>query len=154
MLRTIRCEISDTSVLLNGILGSHLLVKSKSQIASPDSNIRIAQRSGISPEYAEMVKRLNQPTDQHARITSLKIMAAALLRRIESLETLAANEVTLVTEVRLFEAEIIRQTLIETGGVQRQAARLLGLKISTLHSKIKRYEAEFGMRSPLPKRDG
>jgi transcriptional regulator with GAF, ATPase, and Fis domain len=48
----------------------------------------------------------------------------------------------LQAEVRRFEAELIRSALIETGGRQRQAARLLGTKVTTLNTKIKRYKIE------------
>ena len=42
-------------------------------------------------------------------------------------------------EVAKFEIELIRQALSCTNGNQRAAARLLGLKTSTLNSKVKTY---------------
>lgn len=42
-------------------------------------------------------------------------------------------------EVTKFEIELIRQALSHTNGNQRAAARLLGLKTSTLNSKVKTY---------------
>jgi len=42
-------------------------------------------------------------------------------------------------EVTKFEIELIRQALSLTKGNQRAAARLLGLKTSTLNSKVKTY---------------
>ena len=41
--------------------------------------------------------------------------------------------------VSQFEIDLIERALRETGGNQKQAARLLGLKHTTLHDKIKRY---------------
>jgi transcriptional regulator with GAF, ATPase, and Fis domain len=48
-------------------------------------------------------------------------------------------DLSLQAMVRRFEAELIRQALMRTGGKQRQAARLLGEKKTTLNAKILRY---------------
>jgi len=78
-----------------------------------------------------------------ARISSLRILAQSLIRQIELLEQEAAsgseNTFDAQNEVRRFEAELIRSALIRTGGRQRRAARLLGMKVTTLNTKIKRY---------------
>jgi DNA-binding NtrC family response regulator len=44
--------------------------------------------------------------------------------------------------VRDFEIKLIRTALIKTGGNQRRAAFLLGVKTTTLHNKIKVYGIE------------
>jgi transcriptional regulator with GAF, ATPase, and Fis domain len=80
-----------------------------------------------------------------SRISYLKILASSLLREISSAENGAGqgnDTIDLQAEVRRFEAELIRSALIETGGRQRQAARLLGTKVTTLNTKIKRYKIE------------
>ncbi len=78
-----------------------------------------------------------------ARINSLKVLALTLLREVESLEEQGASgPLNLQTEVHRFEAEMIRSALIRTGGRQRRAARLLGMKTTTLNSKIRRYHIE------------
>ncbi len=78
-----------------------------------------------------------------ARINALKVLALTLLREVESLEEQNTSGVLdLQTEVHRFEAEMIRSALIRTGGRQRRAARLLGMKTTTLNSKIKRYRIE------------
>jgi DNA-binding NtrC family response regulator len=41
--------------------------------------------------------------------------------------------------VHHFEAALIRNALVKTGGRQRRAARLLGVKVTTLNTKIKRH---------------
>lgn len=86
-------------------------------------------------------------TSVDARIGSLKILAQSLLRQIECLQAEAASGVTPAfdaqSEVRRFEAELIRSALISTGGRQRRAARLLGMKVTTLNTKIKRYQIKF-----------
>lgn len=77
------------------------------------------------------------------RLEALKVLTLALLREVEALgETPAADserDVDLDEEVRRFESNLIRSALIRTGGRQRRAAHLLGMKVTTLNSKIKRY---------------
>jgi transcriptional regulator with GAF, ATPase, and Fis domain len=41
-----------------------------------------------------------------------------------------------------FEKDLICIALIRTGGVQIKAARLLGVKLTTLNTKIKRFKIE------------
>ena len=81
-----------------------------------------------------------------SRISYLKILALSLLREIASAEDMGKGRhndtLDLQAEVRRFETELIRSALIQTGGRQRQAARLLGTKVTTLNTKIKRYKIE------------
>ena len=71
-------------------------------------------------------------------------LVMSLLREIESLEGTVSDEgnedSNCQGEVRRFEAELIRNALVRTGGRQRRAARLLGTKVTTLNTKIKRYK--------------
>lgn len=87
-----------------------------------------------------------------AQVEALKSLSQLLIREISSLEEVQANLVTeinsgnkinLNTETQRFEMDLIRCALIRTMGRQNQAARLLGLKNSTLSDKIKRYKIEF-----------
>ena len=93
-----------------------------------------------------LVTNHNQSQLFDSRISYLKILATSLLREIASAENAATshgNETfDLQAEVRRFETELIRSALIQTGGSQRQAARLLGTKVTTLNTKIKRYKIE------------
>lgn len=85
---------------------------------------------------------LNQATVADARIAALKVLALTLLAEIESLETrinTSESPLNLQDEVHRFEASLIRVALTKTGGRQRRAARLLGTKVTTLNTKIKRY---------------
>jgi DNA-binding NtrC family response regulator len=80
-------------------------------------------------------------------IDGLKILAAALQRGVEALDLAVetgreCDALSLSEQVRRFEAELIRSALIKTGGRQRRAARLLGVKVTTLHTKIKRYHID------------
>jgi DNA-binding NtrC family response regulator len=75
---------------------------------------------------------------------TLKILAGALMSRIESLGKHGSTDLNLQREVHRFEAELIRMALVETGGRQRRAARLLGMKATTLSTKIKRHRIPVG----------
>lgn len=57
-------------------------------------------------------------------------------------------------EVERFEVELIKRALAETGGQQRRAARLLGLKATTLNAKIKHYRIECARRRHSAARAG
>jgi len=50
--------------------------------------------------------------------------------------------IDLYDEVSRFETELIRCALQHTGGHQVKAARLLGLKTTTLNNKIKQYKIQ------------
>jgi DNA-binding NtrC family response regulator len=87
---------------------------------------------------------LSPPTVAQARIAALKVLALALLKQVDSLEREIAadnvSELNLQQEVHRFEAALIRRALAKTGGRQRRAARLLGVKVTTLNTKIKRHK--------------
>lgn len=87
-----------------------------------------------------------ESTGLEAQINSLKVLALTLLREVENLEapdaTGTVDALDLSAAVHRFEAELIRSALIRTGGRQRPAARLLGMKATTLNAKIKRYRIE------------
>ena len=78
------------------------------------------------------------------RLTTLRDVALTLLREVESLRVTEpydlAGRVRLCDEVQRFETELIRSALSRTMGNQTRAARLLGVKLTTLNSKIKRYK--------------
>jgi DNA-binding protein Fis len=94
------------------------------------------------------------PTAEEARIASLKVLALTLLRQVELLEKQIAvdnvTELNLQKEVHGFEAAIIRSALTKTGGRQRRAARLLGVKVTTLNTKIKRHKIKLNEVTGYP----
>lgn len=101
-----------------------------------------AIRSPLPPLPSLSKFHLSQPTLKDARIASLKVLVMTLLSEIESLETqteAADSQLNLQDAVHQFEATLIRVALKKTGGRQRRAARLLGTKVTTLNTKIKRY---------------
>ena len=77
------------------------------------------------------------------KIRALKEIALLLLRELESLGEAqpmdGKRSINLQEEVRRFEIDLIERALRRTGGNQVRAARLLGMKVTTLNSKIIRY---------------
>ena len=81
-------------------------------------------------------------------LDGLREAAVTLLREVESLasqQDADARKLALHEEVQRYESELIRQALQRTHGNQRRAAKLLGVKVTTLNCKIKR----FGLQSEL-----
>ena len=83
------------------------------------------------------------PAEIDNRLEALRVLSNSLVREIEALlrEKTAGmpGKINLIEEVHRFEKDLIRCALVRTGGKQRQAARLLNVKVSTLNAKIKRY---------------
>jgi transcriptional regulator with GAF, ATPase, and Fis domain len=78
------------------------------------------------------------------RLNTLREVALTLLREVESLrvsqQSNTKQSVKLYDEVQRFETELIRSALVKTGGNQTRAAQLLGVKLTTLNTKVKRYK--------------
>src|SRR5688572_12707663 len=87
----------------------------------------------------------NKPStaEMDNRLEALRVLSNSLVREIKALRkgkiTVYPTKINLIEEVQRFEKELIRCALVRTGGKQRQAARLLNVKVSTLNMKIKRY---------------
>ena len=97
---------------------------------------------GQSQDFARESYERTGRLAESIRLKLLKVLTLTLLRELEGvgIETdRPAEEFDLQSEVQHFEAELIRSALIMTGGRQRRAAKLLGMKVTTLHSKIRRY---------------
>ncbi|PYS36494.1 MAG: hypothetical protein DMF75_00830 [Acidobacteria bacterium] len=78
-----------------------------------------------------------------SRLDALKEVALTLLHELESLRSLrpprSSEQPRLPEAVRRFETHLILAALQKTRGNQLRAARLLGVKHTTLNAKIKRY---------------
>ena len=98
--------------------------------------LRLAGRRSESSTELERARQIN-------RIDALKVLIQGLLDQVDYLaspdEYTEPMDVSLQAMVRRFETELIRHALMRTGGKQRQAARLLGEKKTTLNAKIMRY---------------
>ncbi len=77
------------------------------------------------------------------RLNTLRETVLALLEEVESLAISRPVDIKrgarYSEEVRQFEVNLIRTALGRTSGSQIRAAKLLGLKPTTLNAKIKRY---------------
>lgn len=78
------------------------------------------------------------------QVAALKQVTLSLLQEVEAIESLRSSDceqekIRLYDEVRRFEIELIRLALTRTRGHQTRAAQLLGINLTTLNSKIKRY---------------
>ncbi len=97
-----------------------------------------------------------QPRLSRGNVTSLKDLTLRLIREVQ---TIAEGQMPgldsgfdFYEEVSRFEIDLIRLALLQTGGHQRRAAKLLNLKVTTLNSKIKHYKinmADFENAFPL-----
>ena len=77
------------------------------------------------------------------RLEALKTIEETLLDEVQGLEIESRVDIpggiSISAELRRYEIDLIRRALVFSSGSQRGAARLLGLKPSTLNAKIKRY---------------
>jgi DNA-binding NtrC family response regulator len=74
-------------------------------------------------------------------LDTLREAAITLLKEVESLASQQEPQpprLGLHEEVARYESELIREALLRTRGNQRRAAKLLGVKVTTLNCKIKR----------------
>ena len=83
-------------------------------------------------------------TELGDKIDVLRDVALSLWKEVQSLGssvnvTSIERGIKLYDEVRRFEVDLIERALEQTGGNQTRAARLLGINLTTLNSKIKRY---------------
>jgi DNA-binding NtrC family response regulator len=83
------------------------------------------------------------PAVMNNKLEALKVLANSILFEVASLEKnreiATQTMVDLAGQVQRFEVDLIRCALTRTGGRQRRAASLLGIKPTTLHAKMKRY---------------
>jgi len=82
-----------------------------------------------------------------SRLDALREVALTLLQEVESLRNARSprggHQPKLPEAVRSFETNLILAALEKTRGNQLRAARLLGVKPTTLNAKIKRYGISF-----------
>ena len=77
-------------------------------------------------------------------ITLLRELVLRLLCEVQSVNEAGGVAIEggfdFYDEVSRFEIDLIRRALVQTGGHQVRAAKLLNLKVTTLNSKIKHYQ--------------
>jgi transcriptional regulator with GAF, ATPase, and Fis domain len=107
------------------------------------SSAAIWRGEGISAPKSAQASVLLREATLDSRLSSLREVALTLLDAVDSLRSTQPasgdHRISLQDEVQRFETDLIRVALERTGGNQAQAARLLGVKHTTLNAKIKRY---------------
>jgi DNA-binding NtrC family response regulator len=86
----------------------------------------------------------------NAHLENLRDMVCTMMTELECLGRLAPQESTpvdLKDAVQKFEMELISAALEKTRGNQSRAARLLGVKHTTLNAKVKRYRIQYPQTS-------
>jgi transcriptional regulator with GAF, ATPase, and Fis domain len=116
-------------------------------------------RSGVASQLPERTVRLKlADRPDRDRIQRVVDLADALLNEAETLARDKAfteeatrlkpldilSGINFYDEVQRFETHLIKMALAETGGNQAKAARLLGIKATTLNSKIKLFKIDVG----------
>jgi transcriptional regulator with PAS, ATPase and Fis domain len=96
---------------------------------------------------------VNKEASLNERISLLKDVSQTLSRALEAIEDLkiagtirfpnVAGGISFYDEVSRFEISLIQLALRYAQGSQRNAASLLGLKTTTLNSKIKTYNLDW-----------
>jgi transcriptional regulator with GAF, ATPase, and Fis domain len=101
-----------------------------------NSESTLLTESNSSPET-------NSDANVDVRLNTLRETVLQLLDEVESLAISRPVDIKrgarFSDEVRQFEVTLIRTALGRTSGSQIRAAKLLGLKPTTLNAKIKRY---------------
>ena len=104
------------------------------------SSESVLELESNSPGSAEQAP---SDTSVDVRLNTLRETVLQLLDEVESLAISRPVDIKrgarFSDEVRQFEVSLIRTALGRTSGSQTRAARLLGLKPTTLNAKIKRY---------------
>jgi len=100
-------------------------------------------REDLSPSVGIHAGTLLHEATLDSRLDALRDVALTLLHEVESLRSLrpprGSEQPKLSEAVRRFETLLILTALEKTRGNQFRAARILGVKHTTLNAKIKRY---------------
>ena len=98
---------------------------------------------GLEENNPQQVEQTPVNSTVDVRLNTLRETVLQLLDEVESLAISRPVDIKrgarFSDEVRQFEVSLIRTALGRTSGSQTRAARLLGLKPTTLNAKIKRY---------------
>ena len=107
----------------------------------PLHQVRPLRAEYATPEAVDVSDLLQAET----RIEALRLLVLAFLREVDSLKKMVSahptkkrDVVDLDGEIDAFETGLIREALIRSNGNQRDAARLLKIKPTTLNAKMKR----------------
>ena len=97
------------------------------------------------PEYSLIETDITDLAQAASRIEALRSLILIFLREVDLLKRVVGprarkrgDAIKLSCELDAFEAGLIRDALIKSKGNQRDAARLLSIKPTTLNAKMKR----------------
>ena len=98
----------------------------------------------MKEEVSQLVLPSSLPalSQERTRLEILTALTHALLREVGALQSdkiYSHGEIDLAKEIEAYEANLIRSALMQSGGRQSHAARLLNVKATTLNAKIKRH---------------
>lgn len=116
----------------------------------PRQNARYETHADVNPAETEVPDLATE-----SRIEALRLLVLAFLREVDYLRKTVSSPkkrrqlVNLDEEVDAFEAALIREALIKANGKQRDAAKILKIKPSTLNAKMKRLQIEVRRRYDL-----
>jgi DNA-binding NtrC family response regulator len=104
---------------------------------------RTDQRSRA--DYALIETDITDLAQAASRIEALRSLILIFLREVDSLKKVVGprsrkkgDPIKLDTEIDAFESALIRDALVKSKGNQRDAAKLLSIKPTTLNAKMKR----------------
>jgi hypothetical protein len=115
----------------------------------------MSKTSDYTPDNLDHLN-IRAGADLRLRLLTLKDLAHAFLEELGTVGDgggggeQSEGPIDFYEEVRRFEIEMIQSALRRAGGVQTEAAALLGLKPSTLHAKLKLYQlsaADYALRA-------
>lgn len=90
-----------------------------------------------------IIQARNTPAVMKNRLEALSVLINSVKVEVEELKENDENnewdKINFEEEVKRFETNLIRCALMRTGGIQRRAAALLNIKVTTLNAKIKRF---------------
>jgi transcriptional regulator with GAF, ATPase, and Fis domain len=104
-------------------------------ISTPE-DASLSRPGPASPRLGESV---------HHRLELMRELTLSLLTELESMgrpEPAPDSSLSLDEQVKQFEITLIRAALDKARGNQAKAARMLGVKHTTLNAKIKRYQIQ------------
>jgi DNA-binding NtrC family response regulator len=109
----------------------------------------LSNAAAFDQDYFPHLTERDGPIDEASlsnHVEVLKDLAQALIREIDRLRNTQLPDVergvNFYQEVERFEVDLIRSALERTNGHQTRAARLLGINVTTLNHKIKRYKID------------
>jgi len=99
-------------------------------------------------DKASQPKLLAHSLSQQALNSQLDLLRDALLATLDALESIRASclpqsNLQLGESVQRFEENLLRTALVRSHGNQTHAARLLGVKVTTFHAKLKKHKIHY-----------